>query len=174
MALACVVIGVLVYAWRHGWPLWSASWYLYSAWVSVVSIGLLVEALNLEDSWRHTNAMFTGWILICVVGYFALLLKSRMHALVAVAFLFPMLGVMMLEFIPDPIEGWLAIGLGLLTALASVAIIRIGQFRTALGLVLGINAVAGLSLAYVDEYQIKDLPPGAPARVPYFASSSPR
>lgn len=60
--------------------------------------------------------------------------------------------------------------MGLLTAPASGAIIRIGQFRTALVLVVEINAVAGLSLAYVDEYQIKDLPPGVRAHVPKFTS----
>jgi heme A synthase len=41
----------------------------------------------------------------------------------------------MLEFIPDPVEGWLAVSLGLLAAITAGVIVRLGEFRTALILV---------------------------------------
>ena len=93
-----------------------------------------------------------------------------LHGLLSVAFLFPLLGVMFLEFIPNPIEGWLAIGLGLLTALTVATIVRGGDLRIGLWLVLGINIIAGLSLAYVSEYQMKDLPTGIPTHIPKFGN----
>ena len=167
--LTLLVIGMLIYAWRRGWPLWSASWYLYGTWVLLVIIGLTIGSLNLEDSWRYTNAMFLGWILLCIIGYFIILSKSKLHGLLSVAFLFPLLSAMMLEFIPNPIEGWLAIGVGLLAALAAGAIVRIGELRLALGLVLSLNLAAGLAWAYIGEYKMLDLPPGIPAHVPKFS-----
>ena len=170
IGLALLVIGMLIYACRHGWPLWSTSWYLYGTWVVLVILGLGIKRLDLEDSSRYANAMFLGWILLCIVGYFIILLKSKLHGLLSVAFLFPFLGVMFLEFIPNPIEGWLAIGLGLLTALTVASVVRIGKFQAGLWLILGVNVIAGLSLAYVGEYQMKDFPPGIPAHVPKFSN----
>jgi hypothetical protein len=170
IGLALLVMGMLFFAWRHSWPLWSASWYLYGTWVVLAILGLGLESLNLEGSWRYTNAIFLGWILLCIVGYFIILSKSKLHGVLSVAFLFPFLGIMFLEFIPNPIEGWMAIGLGLLTALTIGAIIRLGEFLSGLWLVLGVNLIAGLSLAYVGEYQIKDLPPNIPAHIPKFGN----
>ena len=144
IGLALLVLGVLVFAWRRGWPLWGASWYLYGTWVSVVIIGLTIESSDLEESWRYTNAMFFGWILLCVIGYLAILSKSKLHGLLSAAVLFPMLSVMMLEFVPNPIEGWVAIGVGLLAALAAGVVVRVGELRLGLGLVLGLNLTVGL------------------------------
>ena len=157
---------MLIYAWRRGWPLWSASWYLYGTWVSLVVIGLIIKDLNLEGSWRYTNALFIGWILLCIVGYLIIVSRSKLHGLLSVAFLFPMLSVMMLEFIPNPIEGWLAIGVGLLAALAAGAIVHVGELRLALGSVLGLNLAVGLASAYIREYKMLDLPAGIPAHIP--------
>ncbi len=168
-ALALLVAVMLILAWRRGWPLWSASWYLYGTWVSVAIIGLTIESLHLQDSWRYTNAMFIGWILLCIIGYFALLLKSKLHGLLSVAFLFPMLGMMFLEFIPNPIEGWFAIGVGLLAALSAGAIVRSGDFRAALGWVLGVNLAIGLVWAYISEYKMHDLPNGI-SHIPKFGN----
>jgi hypothetical protein len=168
--LTLLVIGILIYAWRRGWPLWSASWYLYGTWVVLVVVGLTIESLDLEDSWRYTNAMLLGWILLCIIGYFVVLSKSKLHGLLSVAFLFPLLSVTMLEFVPNPIEGWLAIGVGLLAALVAGTIVRIGELRPALGLVLGLNLAVGPTWAYIGEYKMLDLPPGAPAYVPKFSS----
>ena len=167
-SLGVVVIVILVFAWRRGWPLWSASWYLYGTWVIIAILGLSIENLNLEESWRYTNALFVGWILLCIIGYFAIITKSKLHGLLSIAFFFPLLGVMFLEFVPNPIEGWLAIELGLLTAATTGAVIRIGSFRIGLGLILWLNLIAGLSIAYISEYKMLDLPPLAPAHAPQF------
>jgi len=170
IGLAILVVVLLISAWRRGWPLWSASWFLYGTWIVLIILGQVIEKLNLEEYWRYTNATFFSWLIFCIIGYFSLSLKSKLHALLAIVFLFPFIGLAMLEFIPDDIEGWLAIALGLLTALASGAIVRIGDFRTALGLVLSVNITAGLALAYTSEYKMLDLPPEAPIHVTEFTN----
>jgi hypothetical protein len=162
VSLMGLVVVVLLFAWRRGWPLWSASWYGYGTWTAMVLISFVISQLELDEDWRYSNALFLGWIGLCIIGYFYLFSKDRLKALLAVAFLFPMLGIMFLEFVPNPIEGWLAIGLGLLTTLTTGAIVRLGDFPIGLGLALGVNLVIGLSLAYVGEYQASDLPPRIP------------
>ena len=129
---------------------------------------LIIDHLELEDSWRYTNALFLIMIGGLILGYFGLLLKSKMHALLSIAFLFPLLGLMFVEFVPDNIEGWTTIGVGLLAAGTAASLIRQGDFRAGLGLVLGLNLVAGLSIAYISEYKMLDLPTFAPAHVPQF------
>lgn len=57
------------------------------------------------------------------------------------------MGVTFLEFVPNPLEGWPAIGPGLLTALAAGAILRLGDFRVALRIVLSVNVGAGVVFA---------------------------
>jgi hypothetical protein len=170
ISLALLVVAVLIFAWNSGWPVWSASWYLYGTWVVIAIIGLTIENLDLQESWRFTNVLFFGWIFFCVIGYITILVKSKLYGLLSILFFFPLLGIFYLEFVPDPIEGWLAIGLGLLAAITAGAIVRIGEFRSGLWFVLGVNVVAGLSLAYVGEYQIKDLPPNAPLHPPKFSN----
>jgi hypothetical protein len=169
IGLAILVVTLLIAAWLRGWPLWSASWYLYGTWIVLVILGQVIEKLNLEESWRYSYAMLVGWLIFCIIGYFSLSLKSKLHALLAIAFLFPFIGIALLEFIPDSIEGWLAIALGLLVALVSGAIVRGGDFRTALGLVLGVNIVSGLVLAYISEY-MPVFPQEAPIHIPKFSN----
>jgi hypothetical protein len=162
VSLMGLVVVVLFFAWRRGWPLWSASWYGYGTWAAMALISFVISQLELDEDWRYSNALFLGWIGLCIIGYFYILSKDRLKALLAVAFLFPMLGIMFLEFVPDFIEGWLAIGLGLLTTLTAGAIVRLGDFPIGLRLALGVNFVNGMALAYVGEYQASDLPPGIP------------
>jgi hypothetical protein len=160
ISLMSLVVIVLLFAWRRAWPLWSASWYGYSTWVTMAFVSFGISRLELDQIWGYTTVLYLGWLGLCITGYFFLLSTNRLKALLAIAFFFPILSVMFLEFVPNPIEGWLAIGLGLLTSLTAGAIVRLGDFRLGLKFALGVNAVTGLFLAYVGEYQISDLPSG--------------
>lgn len=168
--LALMVVGILLFAWRQGWPLWSASWYLYGSWITMAVFSLAIENLNLEESWRFSNALFFTWIAVYILGYFLILSKSRLHGLLSVAFLFPLLSLMMLEFIPNHIEGLLAICVGLIAALAAGAIVRRVDFRFGLGLALCFNLAVGSAWAYIGEYKMLDVPPGVPIHVPEFSN----
>lgn len=168
IAMMILVAGMLLYAWRVHWPLWSASWYMYGAWIVIVILGLGIEQLNLEESWRYSNLLIPVWIGACLVGYFLILSRDRLKGLLAIVFVFPFIGLGSLEFIPNPFEGWLALILGTLVALVAAAVVRFGRFQAALGIVLGANALTGLVLAYTSEYQLKDLPSGVPAHMPQF------
>jgi hypothetical protein len=170
IGLGILVMALLLIAWRRGWPLWSASWYLHGTWVILATLSILIESLNLNESWRYTNALLFGWIIVCITGYFVIVSKSKLHGLLSVAFLFPMLSVTMFEFIPNPIEGWFALGVGLSAALAAGYIVRVGNFRSSLILVLGFNLAVGLAWAYISEYRMLDLPYGIPAHVPKFSN----
>lgn len=76
----------------------------------------------------------------------------------------------MFEFIPNPIEGWFTIIVGLSAALISGTIIRIGVFKPALFLVLGFNLILGLAWAFISEYMMLDLPEGIPDHIPKFSN----
>lgn len=167
--LSILFLIVLFAAWRWGWPLWSASWYLYGAWGGLALLNLAVMRLDLVDDWRYTNALYAGWFLFCALGYGYLLLKDSLRGLMAVAFLFPFLGILLQEFKPDAVEGGIAIGLGLLAFLGVGAVVRLGSLRAGVGLVAGLNLVAGLALAYTSVYQMKDLPAGIPPPSPRFS-----
>jgi len=130
-SLTLLVFAVLLYAWRCGWPLWSASWYGYGAWIFVAVLSLAIESLDLRDAWRFTNTLFLGWIAAWGIGYLYIFFHDRLKGLLMIFFFIPFLGVMALEFVPDPIQGWLAIGFGLFSALAAGAIIRRPNFRLA-------------------------------------------
>ena len=168
ISLGLLVAIILLYAWRQKWPLWSASWYSYGLFILMAISTYVIVELDFNQSWRYTNALFLGWIAVWGIGYLYLFFRDRLRALLTIFFLIPLLGVMMLEFIPDPIEGWLAVSLGLLTALTAATIVRLGSYRVTLGLVIGVNLIAALVLAYIGEYKLLDLPPNAPPHTPQF------
>ena len=170
ISFGILVIVILIYAWQRAWPLWSASWYIYGSWVVMAMIALTLERLDLKEIWRYNNTINAGWILLCVIGYFILVSKSKLHGLLSVAFLFPMLSILTLEQIPRTIEGWLAISAGILAALAAGIIIRLGDLYPALILVLGSNLAIGLNWAYIREYKMFDLSSGIANHVPQFSN----
>jgi hypothetical protein len=169
ISLASIVAATLIFAWRKGWPLWSASWYLYGTWVIYAILEQAIVSLDIDNAWRYADFLFLGWIVFCIIGYFVLLSKSNLHGLLAVAALFPMLSLTMMDFVPDPIEHGFAIFVGLLAALTAAAIVRKGEFRFALGLVLGLNLIVGLASSYISEYKIRTVLPNGIIHTPEFS-----
>jgi hypothetical protein len=170
ICLGMLVIAILFLAWRRDWPNWSASWYGYPTFIVMVLMFYGVIGFKLPESWHYTNTLFLGWLALWGIGYLYLFFKDRIKALLAIFFLLPLLGVEMLEFIPNPIEGWLALGIGLMDALVAGIIIRRGNYRLASRLVVGVNLVAALILAYTGEYLIADLPPNYIYQTPSFSN----
>jgi hypothetical protein len=133
-------------------------------------VSLIISELDIQESWRYTNAAFLIWPVVWGIAYLYMFFHDRLKGLLAIFFLFPLLGVMMLEFIPNPIEGWVAISLGVLTAITGALIVRLGSYRITLKLVIGVNLVAALFLAYIGEYKILDLPTNIPPHMPKFTN----
>lgn len=150
--------GVLFFAYRKGWPLWSASWYLYVSWILLAFANFAVTNLIQGDSWRYLSLLLLAWVSVFIILYFRLYLKDPARALLSIAFTFPMLGTLLIEFVPDRIELSLAIGLGLACAGAAAAIVRSGSYQLAWRLIVVVNLAAGLLNAYVSEYQIRNFP----------------
>ena len=67
ISLMGLVVVVLFFAWRRGWPLWSASWYGYGTWAAMALISLAISQLELNEDWRYSNALFLGWIGLCII-----------------------------------------------------------------------------------------------------------
>lgn len=153
--------GVVLYAWRHGWPLWTASWYGYGAWlvlIALVPLGLLNEKLGIIEAWKFNNALILGGIGLMGLGYLWLVRRDWLQGLLAALFFMPMMVLMMtIEFVHPQIEGLVFVVSGLLAALASGAIVCLRSWQVGVWLVFGINLLAGAAISYVSVYQI-DIP----------------
>ncbi len=152
--LAILVIGLLK-ARRKGWPLWSASWYLY---VIVPVIMLPLGFLQQWNSRLSRAAQLDGAFLFIAVplllGYcfYRLLRRDRFMALLAVLPLVALLWMPVLEFVPSPMRTWLTMAAWLLVGLTAACSVRLGAAGTAIWLALGMNLLIGLPYAYAQTY----------------------
>ncbi|MGW8251988.1 MAG: hypothetical protein ACWGO1_15210 [Anaerolineales bacterium] len=151
-AFGVAVLAVLFYGWRRDWPLWTASWYGYAAWMLVVLVGLAAVRLG-EDSWVFNMLLIFGVLVGLTVGYLFLFRRSRLHALLVALFLMPVLTLFGIEAIPDGIEAFLSFYFGLLAALAAFAAVRWWSWPAGVTVAIGVNLIAGATLTYVAFYQ---------------------
>jgi hypothetical protein len=162
LALASLVVGVLFVAWRRGWPRWGASWYAYGLWVGA-TIGFLVfEQLHIPESWRFTNWILPGLLLILLLIYFRLLVFDRLKALLAIAFFLPLFGVTFLEFVPNMTEAVVTVIIGILAGAGAALSLRSGRVGVGVGLAIIVNLLVGLLIAFTAEFLATDLPSGLP------------
>ncbi len=158
IGLAGLVIYMLVRAARDDWPLWSASWYGYAAWIVLTVVILLTNMIQNERIWVFNIAVLVGWLGAVLIGYFYLFAADRVRSLLAILFLLPIGGLFFLEFIPNLIEGLLAIGTGSLAAVTAALILRSGDYRRGLLYSLLLVVILALAVSYVAVYQASDLP----------------
>jgi hypothetical protein len=154
-----LVVGLIYYAYRHGWPLWSASWYPYGAWLVIILLELFNMALGLTENWQFNMVFILAGIGSLLVGYAWLFRHDQIKGLLTCFFLMPILMMLTLEFIPDDIELWTYVGIGLFVAVVAVTIIRINHPPAAFRLALGTGLLTSLVLAYVSVYLV-ELPDG--------------
>lgn len=147
------------HAWRAGWPRWSASWYGYWLWIWVAAFAngavWLNEKLHLFVDWQFTIALLVFIFLLLVLGVFCLFRYDPIRGLLAVFFLMPVgLPMTFMEFVPDRIEGWLALGSGLVAALCAAWILHDGGWRRGIWLALGGNSLIGIAYSYVQVFKL--------------------
>ncbi len=158
-------IAVAFHAWRAGWPRWSASWYGYWLWIWVALFAngavWLNDKLHLFVDWQFTIALLICIFLLLVIGMFCLFRYDRIMGLLAVFFLMPVgLPMTFMEFVPDRIEGWLALTSGLVTALCAAWIVFNGKWRRGVWLALGGNFLMGIAYSYVQVFKLEPPLPG--------------
>lgn len=163
--LLIVLVFMVAYAGRQQWPLWSASWYGYWVWVGLVLPALGLSWLNAQlgifVDWQFDNLIAIVVLLLPVIGLFWLFRKNRRKGLLAVLFLMPVLfPQMMLEFVPDNIEAWLAFCSGLVAALSAALIVHWENWGTEIRVALGGNLLVGTAYAYVKVYKLEVPAPG--------------
>lgn len=148
-ALFC--LGVTIYAWQRSWPLWTASWYGYTAWLLLIPIGL--ATVFLVGSSAVNNVMVITVFGALLLGYLILFRASRLHALLVALFILPVLPQINLEAIPDSAEAFLSMFFGLLAGLAAMMVLRWWSWQAGVTLALGVNLLAGATLTYISFYQ---------------------
>jgi len=144
--------GLAIYAWRRGWPLWTAAWYSYAFWLLVIAIAYLVYLLG-NDNWILNSVIALGSIAAIGVAYLVLFRYSRLHALLVALFLLPVASQLGLEAIPDTWEAFIALFFGLLAGLASAYAVRYLNWAKGVTAALIANLFAGATLTYICFYQ---------------------
>jgi hypothetical protein len=148
---ALVCLAVTVYAWLRSWPLWTASWYSYTAWLLLIPIGL--ATVFFVGSSAVNNVMVISALAVLLLGYLILFRASRLHALLVALFILPVLPQVNLEAIPVGIEAFLSMFFGLLAALVAIMVLRWWSWQAGVTLALGANLIAGATLAFISFYQ---------------------
>ncbi|MGW8249875.1 MAG: hypothetical protein ACWGO1_04475 [Anaerolineales bacterium] len=164
LLVACL-LAALILAWRHGWPPWSATWYLF------FSIPLLLLAVGLS-SWlrqgRFNSTITQEDVMFLWVPLFIavlLYLVTRLHPLRGLLAALPIIYLLWhpnLEFVPDSIELAIITPSILLICLAIAFVLRRGDWRLGLYAVLVMNLAVGILFAYVGIYHGGTLPFVAP------------
>jgi hypothetical protein len=148
--LAC--LGVVFYAWRHAFPLWSASWLGYAVWILVILVGLLAYRLG-NDNWIINIFLIFGALGGIALAYLLIFRASRTHALLLALFLMPVATQLGLEAIPDNLEATLGLLFGLLAAGVAALVVNTASWRAGVVLAIAANLISGLALTYVCFYQ---------------------
>ena len=147
-----VSLALMVYAWRLEWPLWSASWFFYAAWIGVIVLGYLLFRLA-PDAWMINAVLILGGLAGMAVGYLVLYRRSRLHAVLAALFLMPVATQFELEAIPNSLEAFISLLFGTLAALAAIGILRTHSWAQGVIYALTANLVAGIALTYICFYR---------------------
>ncbi len=171
-AVAGLLAG-LVGAWRAGWPRWSATWVAFWALLAVMGAGQAANALRLLDEQvvyiAGLFALFGGGLPLAI---YATARQDRLWGLLLALPLVVVVWFPALEFVPNAVRAPLEAGMCLGAALTAYASLRWGRVRAALVLVIGLNLLIGLAVAYSRAY-LRVFPADAPeavrAAVPVFA-----
>jgi hypothetical protein len=160
-----VTLGVMIYAWRAGWPRWTATWYLL--FMILAFSPLMLLSSYFEDSSLMADvfsellaALILPLIIACVL--YLVVRHDPIKALLAVTPIVVLIWQPNMEFVPDQIEAPINITSLFLAGLTTVTLIRWVQWRPGLWLVVLLNAVVGMMFAYAGIYHGGTLPYVAP------------
>lgn len=160
-----VLLVLLVVAARRGWPLWSASWYLFFWLIPLLPLGWLLSDLVFGHS-EYLSQEVTIYLIIPMM--IAVLLywvtrTDRLRGLLAALPILYFLWFANLEqtpnhIIPGDVEMLVKTTSTLLITMAVMAMVRIREWRTGYWIILGTILLVGLQYAYVGIYHGGTLP----------------
>jgi hypothetical protein len=155
IAAALLILVALMLAWRRGWPRWSASLYGYGFAVAVMMIGLPVTQVLPGRLWAGAflyimSPLALAWLL------YRTFQQDRLKGLLALLPVVMVLWNPVLEFVQP--RAFVSVGAWLLMALIAATIIRWGNVRLSVWMILAFNLMIGACITYARTY-LNSLPP---------------
>lgn len=152
-----IVAGIL-FAWRRGWPVWSATWLGYGI------LALFDVLITAFPDGRVAYPMGALWLALTLGVYISQARRSPLGGLLVVL---PFSHMFAWYLASDGIAGTLPESFGLIAAglvlmLAVTAALRSGRLLHALGLALAVSLVVGLGFAYGQVYHSNAFTPPTP------------
>lgn len=146
-----LVIIMLFVSWRRKWPRWSASWVGYG---SVMLFDVLISTAQTYYGSLLENEAVVLWLLITMAVFFWMAKRDWLSGLLVVLPVVPMFST---YIVLDGVKGTVPeavyfIVVGLLMMLIVMAIVRTGNLRTAIWLVLGACGLISLPASYMETY----------------------
>ena len=153
---AVLIFVTLILAWRQRWPRWSASLYGYGFAVAVV-IGLNVTQMLPGRLWAGAfmyilSPLALAWLL------YRTFQQDRLKGLLALLPVVMVLWYPALEFVQPAVRAFVSAGAWLLMALMAATIMRWGNARQSVWMMLATNMLIGVCITYARTY-LHDLPP---------------
>ena len=139
-----LVFAALLLAWKRHWPRWSHSWLGYAL------VFILHQVNALFPAGPLALLILVAWLALIVITLLWLARRDWLGGLLAALPITPMWfwWVSLEGARGGAAENILYISIGLLVALAVIAIVRVGRWQTAVWLILAVILAAGLPLSY--------------------------
>lgn len=159
-AFWALVVLVLIFAWRRGWSRWSASWVGYGL---VLSFDLLIDIAQNRLRYFHAAEPYISllegvvviiWLVMTTAVFFWMAKRDWFSGLLVVL---PVVPIFFTYIVLDGVKGTvpealLFIAAGLLMSLVVVGIVRTGNLRAGVWLVLVAFIVIQFSISYASTY----------------------
>ena len=159
-----VVIGVLVLAWRRGWPRWIASWTV----IGLLAVSALWTGLKSLVRWNLDDSLLTQWIfpLLVAVTLYLITRRDRIAGLLAAVPVALLPLTMLLEYVTEQGKGAVWLTCWLLAGAVAVLSVRLNRQKPVLWLGLAVLSLCALINVAVGVYLGGARPRDASASLP--------
>ena len=163
IALGAFIV-TLAIGWRRKWPLWTASWTMFYVLVALLPVGMLISLVfpELNNYGLGGSAAYLLLPLLIAFLLYGVTRADRLRGLLAALPVVYFLWSPDMEFVPDGIEVFIKAVSTILVSLTVMWIVRNGDWRKSLWVILGLNVVVGLQFAWAGINHGGQLPYSAP------------
>jgi hypothetical protein len=161
VCFSLLLLGVLIFNIAKGWKSWSASWIVYMYVLAILLLSLAVNTL-LHSILKNNNWVNEVQVIIIPLALayllYKLACKDRLRGLMAAIPPMAIIWTFFLEFVPALQKSLAWIWIFLLAFTASVLMLRVKRFSTALLLAMAVPVLGGFPFAYLGVYLGGTLP----------------